>query len=79
MVTYNEKKVLFKIYCNDQNMDKIQKVSRLGFGAKILHSFDDGRIEEWIDGSVLSHENINGVHEFHSFSKMDRAIKKLWT
>jgi len=85
----------YKVYNNDTNetillriygenykddIEKSIKISNHGFGAKILHMFKEGRIEEWIDGRDMSHRDINintmikialKLKRFHSTFKMN--------
>jgi len=55
-------KVLLRIYgvnWNPIDYVKTLKITKEGFGAKILHSFKEGRIEEWLEGSDINHSMIN--------------------
>ena len=63
---YNKKtneKLFLKIYKNNNNDNnqiiKLLDLNKKGYGSKILHHFESGRIEEWIEAEPLSHDLIN--------------------
>lgn len=58
-VEYNGNSIFLRIYGNVNDLEKSLKITNKGFGAKILHNFSKGRIEEWVSGHIMSHHDIN--------------------
>lgn len=61
-IKYKDKKEYFlKIYRHkNSNVDKYTNINKLGFGGKILYTFDEGHIEELLDGKNPSYQDFNG-------------------
>lgn len=53
IITNNDEKLLLRIYKNQQK--------RILYGPKVLASFKDGEIQEYIEGKVLKYEDINNI------------------
>ena len=58
------KNILLRIYTHltpNINMHVLTTCSEAGFGPKILLSYPEGRLESWIYGRVLVHEDLNAT------------------
>lgn len=78
-VSCGKEKVLLRIYGptahgifrRDDEVRRARYVAGCGFGPQVLLNFDEGRVEEWLEGRAPSHE------EIRSDEAIERIARKL--
>ena len=70
---------MLKIYnSTPKNLELLTKISKSGFGTKILKTFDKGRIEEWIESKqILNSSKLRGDFIIKVAKKLRRLHDKL--
>lgn len=74
-VLYKGESIFLRLYTDITPKEDIKILSLLnehGFGAKILSTFEGGRIEEWIEGRVMQREELT----IENIKKLAQIMKK---
>ena len=70
--------IFLRLYTDITPREDINILSRLnqqGFGAKILSMFEEGRIEEWLEGRIMKREDLT----VENIKKLAQIMKKFHT
>jgi len=80
--SHGDQKLLLRVYgstahgffAREEEVRRSRTLGDLGFGPKVLHSFDEGRIEAWLDGQTPSNEAMRSPEGMRNIAKKLRSL-----
>lgn len=81
-VSHGSEKVLLRVYgaadgcdvAREKEVSRAKFLASFGFGARILHEFNGGRVESWIDGRTPSNSMMRSNGAIHAIAQKLRAL-----